>query len=252
MVSVATLSWLVSVDQKRVIRLEPIVDGVRLSSYFQNGHNGWSKTSGLALGVWDSLRWPGGMPNGRLRLLSCDCGAYDCRVSAAVSIVGDRVVWSELVDSRNPGSEIEELEFDRRQYLDSIDSTSRRLRRVIPGYVWWVVVSYRTDNWVFDWVSSLVAPCSFLLFFVAQLWFPMLAFFFLVTFVLDFLVWQVAERFFGYASPWLEPPHSSEGRCKHLIWNSSHLPRNWIKSAWIAEGSRLWRIDSDGVGEKEV
>lgn len=101
--------------------------------------------TGLALGLRDAQSYRELTVGARLPILSCACGAYDCRVVATVVRKGAVVMWKDLVDIRSEAT-IAALTFDASQYEEALKGAIFALERRLPWYRLRLVLTFRDDG----------------------------------------------------------------------------------------------------------
>lgn len=70
--------------------------------------------------------------DGRIAILACQCGDFDCNsIAIRMLVLHDRVIWDQFTQRRRPKWNYSDLEFsfDRAQYDSTVESTRVELER---------------------------------------------------------------------------------------------------------------------------
>lgn len=244
-----TLEWSVRIDENLVLRIEPIVNGMRLSERLNKGP-GCSPggLTGLSLGLLDAARWPRTGRDGTLLLLSCNCGAFDARVHARLKQDDKNACWQGLQDSRFPEARGLELEFPVEVVAQSVIRARVAVRRAVVVYAMKLIVSYRTNELPFAWTMSHLSTLGLIGMLLSGMnLLPTLPCAILV--ITDILVWTNARRYFGYHSVWIADDGSrivgdsaDADPCPYHPPGISYIQRNWFKAYWQDDGSPIWEM----------
>lgn len=141
----SSLDWRLESDVNVTLRVTPVVDGVPLTAYFDDA-GGVPIPAGVALGIEDAGRLAAvGADRDSLPLLSCACGAYDCRVRADVVVRDGAVCWTNMKDART-STVIPDCCFDQAVYRQAFEALEKEVKRRSLGYrvrIWQV---FRDDS----------------------------------------------------------------------------------------------------------
>ena len=138
------LSFRVWVDRQLTLRICPVIDGTSIIERFRclrvvRG------LEGLALGTRDASRFKDLAMGARVPLLSCDCGAYDCRVVADITRDANYVSWHNMMDSRT-GELIPDMWFSAADYDAAVAQAATSLHRTLGWYRVRLFMAIRDDS----------------------------------------------------------------------------------------------------------
>lgn len=228
-----TVDFKVHVDDFLILRIESYVNGEPVSCGFGHAALDFGVT-GLALGVKNTLRWPEVDGAGRLRLGSCSCGAFDCRLSTVVRSKSGHIVWAETADSRT-GEVLPDLYFDKRKYLEAVDECKKSLAKIRWRYIiriWW---ARREGSLPFGLVAGPTELPLFVLGFLGAVLLPGGVLWFIPA-LLGIFWWSFYSA--RWPGLWLTGPDDPAGRGCRFHWSSVNLPDNWWHTTWPQEDER--------------
>lgn len=137
------LSFRLEVDEDLTLRVLPVVDGQSLANTF--GEQSDRHLRGVALGLRDVRTFMELARGPVVPLLSCSCGAYDCRVTADVTQAHGLVRWSGIRDKRT-NRELDGLSFDADAYDAALADLQRRAPWTLLAYRLRLLLSFRDDG----------------------------------------------------------------------------------------------------------